>query len=84
MWNSPSLIKNNKSQLGRRVPSNFGSVAAPRLGFHFSKCLIALLLGFMLSVALSAPLLAQTATPEMPPMPLDLEMRLKKLETELR
>ena len=39
---------------------------------------------FVFAIFTSAPAFAQTATPEMPPMSPELELRLKKLETELR
>ena len=38
----------------------------------------------LLFCAIAFATYAQTPTPEMPPMSLDLELRLKKLETELR
>jgi len=58
----------------------FPSIAAPVLVFNFRKIIIAILL----ACTYSANLLAQTATPSMPPMPLEQELRLKKLEAELR
>ncbi len=58
----------------------FASIAAPVLVFNFRKIIIAILL----ACTCSANLFAQTATPSMPPMPLEQELRLKKLETELR
>lgn len=56
------------------------SIASPVLVFNFRKIIIAILL----ACTCSANLFAQTATPSMPPMPLEQELRLKKLETELR
>ena len=45
------------------------------------QCLIFI---FVFSALLGAPAFAQTATPELPPASPELELRLKKLETELR
>jgi len=39
---------------------------------------------FTLAMFFALPVFAQTATPAMPPMTPELELRLKKLETELR
>ena len=39
---------------------------------------------FCISLLAAGSLYAQTSTPELPPMPPELEARLKKLETELR
>lgn len=70
-------LKHNKI---RGETGIFASIAAPVLVFNFRKIIIAILL----ACTCSANLFAQTATPSMPPMPLEQELRLKKLETELR
>ena len=70
-------LKHNKI---RGETGIFASIASPVLAFNFRKIIIAILL----ACTCSANLFAQTATPSMPPMPLEQELRLKKLETELR
>ena len=78
--NQTSFLANSKHKQQSGVSSSYSSMAAPVLALDLTKLVIALLLAF----TVSANLFAQTATPSMPPMPLDLELRLKKLETELR
>ncbi len=75
-----SPVNNLKHKQISGFPRIIVSNAAPVLAFDFKKWVIAILL----ACTFSAHLFAQTATPSMPPMPLDLELRLKKLETELR
>lgn len=75
-----SPANNLKHKQISAFPSIIVLNAAPVLAFYFKKWVIAILL----ACAFSANVFAQTATPPMPPMPLDLELRLKKLETELR
>ena len=78
--NLTSFSINLKRNKIRGETGIFPSIAAPVLVFNFRKIIIAILL----ACTCSANLFAQTATPSMPPMPLEQELRLKKLETELR
>ena len=78
--NLTSFSINLKRNKIRGETGIFASIAVPVLAFNFRKIIIAILL----ACTCSANLFAQTATPSMPPMPLEQELRLKKLETELR
>ena len=78
--NLTSSFINSKHNKIRGVRKIYASSASPVIEFSFRKIIIA----FLLACTLSANLFAQTATPSMPPMALDQELRLKKLETELR
>ncbi len=80
IFNLAPLLEKLKRKQQSGVSSIYASITLPIIEFDIKKLLIAMLL----ALTFSANLFAQTATPSMPPMPLDLELRLKKLETELR
>lgn len=68
------------TERGKLENSSIGAEIGALMPWNARQCLIFILL--FCAIAFGA--YAQTTTPEMPPMSLELELRLKKLETELR